>query len=184
MDGTLTVAQHDFDAIRQELDLPVGQPILEALARLPEAEADARMRKLDAMEFEIAATAQSQEGAVELLERLRAKKANTGIVTRNNLPSALRTLTVCGLSEFFAEKDIVSRGCAHPKPDPDGILTLLSRWQGRTEHTVMVGDYLFDMQCGNRAGVRTVYFDPDGENRWNGYADLVVGSLKELAGCL
>jgi len=184
MDGTLTVAQHDFDAIRQELDLPPDQPILEALAGLPETEADARMRKLDAIELQIAATAQSQEGVVELLERLQAKRVNTGIVTRNNLPSTLLTLTVCGLTDFFTDKDIVSRGCALPKPNPDGVFTLLNRWQGLTDHTVMVGDYLFDMQCGRGAGVTTVYFDPDSENRWNQYADIVVGSLKELSGYL
>jgi len=32
--------------------------------------------------------------------------------------------------------------------------------------------------------VTTVYFDPDSENRWNQYADIVVGSLKELSGYL
>ena len=31
LDGTLTVAAHDFDAIRAELGLPQGRPILEAL---------------------------------------------------------------------------------------------------------------------------------------------------------
>ena len=30
MDGTLTIAMHDFDAMRAELGLPVGVPILEA----------------------------------------------------------------------------------------------------------------------------------------------------------
>ncbi|MEY4949417.1 MAG: hypothetical protein RL698_1628, partial [Pseudomonadota bacterium] len=35
LDGTLTVAMHDFDAIRTALDLPTGRPILEALAELP-----------------------------------------------------------------------------------------------------------------------------------------------------
>lgn len=35
LDGTLTVAVHDFTAIRRELDLPPGKPILEELATLP-----------------------------------------------------------------------------------------------------------------------------------------------------
>ncbi len=34
MDGTLTIANHDFEAIRAELDLPPDRPILEALAEL------------------------------------------------------------------------------------------------------------------------------------------------------
>ena len=32
LDGTLTVAVHDFTATRRELDLPPGKPILEELA--------------------------------------------------------------------------------------------------------------------------------------------------------
>ena len=39
MDGTLTVAVHDFDAIRDALGLPQGRPILEQLAELPADEA-------------------------------------------------------------------------------------------------------------------------------------------------
>ncbi len=38
MDGTLTIAQHDFDAIRDELGLPDNLPILESLAAMPAAE--------------------------------------------------------------------------------------------------------------------------------------------------
>ena len=35
LDGTLTIAVHDFDAIRDELGLPAGEPILEAMSKLP-----------------------------------------------------------------------------------------------------------------------------------------------------
>ncbi|MGH9885914.1 MAG: HAD family hydrolase, partial [bacterium] len=41
MDGTLTVAVHDFDAIRTELGLPQGKPMLEELALRPAEEARA-----------------------------------------------------------------------------------------------------------------------------------------------
>ena len=47
LDGTLTVAVHDFDAIRAELGLPVGRPILEELATLPLAEAAELRERLD-----------------------------------------------------------------------------------------------------------------------------------------
>ena len=36
LDGTLTVAVHDFNAIRKELGIPERQPIVEALKSLPE----------------------------------------------------------------------------------------------------------------------------------------------------
>ena len=36
LDGTLTVAVHDFNAIRNELGIPAGQPILKTIESLPE----------------------------------------------------------------------------------------------------------------------------------------------------
>ncbi|HEY5959038.1 MAG TPA: hypothetical protein VIV60_20905, partial [Polyangiaceae bacterium] len=53
MDGTLTLAVHDFDAIRRQLDLPPGVPILEALAQLSEVEARPKWQLLDAIELEL-----------------------------------------------------------------------------------------------------------------------------------
>ncbi|MCP3871159.1 MAG: HAD family hydrolase [Gammaproteobacteria bacterium] len=184
MDGTLTVAQHDFDAIRAELDLPLNEPILEALDRLPAIQADARMRQLDAIELDLAASARAQEGAGELLEQLCRQAFHLGILTRNARGSAMKTLASCGLDKFFSDEDVISRGCVRPKPDPDGIHRLLNRWQGHPDQTVMIGDFLFDVQCGRNAGTTTVYFDPQGDNLWNEYADLVVSSLKELTRAL
>ena len=52
MDGTLTVAVHDFAAIRRALDIPAQADILEYLAALPEQEATARHAWLLAHERE------------------------------------------------------------------------------------------------------------------------------------
>ena len=84
MDGTLTLAQHDFDAIRAELGLPGTQPILEALSTLPTERAARLHQQLDAIELEIAATAQAASGAVILLKMLKQRNCKLGILTRNN----------------------------------------------------------------------------------------------------
>ena len=78
MDGTLTLAIHDFDQIRTQLGLPVGEPILEAIARLPADKARATHQRLDEIEFEIADQATPQPGARELLDELSAKGHNIG----------------------------------------------------------------------------------------------------------
>ena len=54
MDGTLTIAQHNFDAIRAELGLPVGLPILESLEQLPPDEAAHLHIRLNEIELEVA----------------------------------------------------------------------------------------------------------------------------------
>jgi HAD superfamily hydrolase (TIGR01549 family) len=139
-----------------------------------------KQRQLEAIELEIARGAQAQQGAGDLLAQLHYGDCRIGIVTRNSYENTLVTLQAAGLAEYFDRQTIISRACAQPKPHPDGIHRLLSRWTGHVAHCVMVGDYLFDMQCGREAGVTTVYLDQAGEDLWSDYADLVVRSLEQL----
>jgi HAD superfamily hydrolase (TIGR01509 family) len=181
MDGTLTIANHDFEAIRAALDLPSGQPILEALARLPAAEAQPRWEKLYELEWEIAQTTQAQPGAGELLERLRSLHGNRiGILTRNSKSIAHQTLAACGLLEFFEPEAILSRDCCAPKPQPDGILQLLQRWDATPDRGVMVGDYVFDLLAGRNAGTATVHLDVTGSFEWPEHTDVCLMELDEL----
>ncbi len=180
LDGTLTQAQHDFAAIKETLGLPAKPAILEAIADLPPQQAQAITRQLDELELAIAAEAKPQSGALALLEKLTTKQVNIGILTRNSHLNARMALEACAMSHLFDDDDIISRNCANPKPDPDGIHKLLNRWQGHADQTVMVGDFLFDIQCGNRAGATTVYFDPMQQGLWSEEADIVVSCLSEL----
>src|SRR5690606_34555427 len=54
LDGTLTIAQHDFAAIRRELGIPAEEDILEHLGRLPIAERDELNARLDDIELRLA----------------------------------------------------------------------------------------------------------------------------------
>ena len=156
MDGTLTHAIHDFDAIREQLGLPEGKPILEALAALPEAEAQPLHKQLNAIELEIAHQSTAAPGAAALLETLTANGCQLGILTRNNAPNITATLQAAGLDRFFIPETLISRDCAAPKPNPDGIQLLLQRWQANADIAVMVGDHLFDLDTGHNAGTATI----------------------------
>lgn len=184
MDGTLTHAVHDFDAIRAELELPEGEPILEAIARLPEEEAARKSRQLDDLELKIAELATPQPGAVELLERLRERGATLGILTRNGKQIAAATLSAAGLDHFFPQPVVISRDCCAPKPDPAGVQRLLDYWTAPPTASVMVGDYLFDLQAGQRAGVTTIHFDESAEFAWPEYTDYRISNLNELCEAL
>jgi HAD superfamily hydrolase (TIGR01509 family) len=159
LDGTLTVAIHDFDAIRTELGIASGLPILEALAEMPSEHAAPLHARLDAIELEIARQAQPAAGAQRLLDRLQERGTRIGIVTRNTRDNALETLASAGLGEYFDADDIVSREHAAPKPSPAGILQLLERWECRAAEAVMLGDFLYDLEAGRAAGTATVYVD-------------------------
>ena len=180
MDGTLTRAMHDFDAMRRELELPVGVPILEALAAMDPVEAQLKHAALDAMELRMAADATPQPGSHELLEYLQQQGAMLGIVTRNGKEIARATLAACGLDSFFTDEAIISRDCCTAKPDPAGVHLLLSRWSAEAEDAVMVGDFLFDLQAGHSAGVATVHMDVDSRFEWPQFTSVSVSSLQAL----
>lgn len=180
MDGTLTVPIHDFDAIRRQLDLPAGEPILEAIARLPATAASELHHRLAMIERELALRAQVQEDALALVDVLSADPARLlGVVTRNSHALAGLTLEAVSLDRAFPDESRVGRDEALPKPNPDGIALLLERWGAQPSEAVMVGDYLFDLQAGRAAGVATVHIDRSGA-RWPGEADVVVTDLRDL----
>lgn len=184
MDGTLTCAMHDFDAMRAELKLPHGVPILEALAAMEPAEAAQKHKELDEMELKMAADATPQPGSAELLEHLRSSGASLGIVTRNGKQIAHVTLEAAGLGSFFDPHTIISRHCCTAKPDPAGVQLLLERWSAQASDAVMVGDYLFDLQAGHAAGATTVHLDVNAEFAWPEVTDVSVSSLRQLHDCL
>ncbi|MCE2392684.1 MAG: HAD family hydrolase [Proteobacteria bacterium] len=179
LDGTLTVAQHDFDAIRRQLGIAAGRPILETLEELPAGRAAPLYAHLDRIERDLAGRARAAPGAAELLSALRARGARMGILTRNRRPTARRTLDACGLSGWFADEDILGREEAPPKPDPGGIERLLARWRGTAADAVMVGDNRMDIAAGRAAGAAAVCVGARNGGDAAG-ADLWVQRLDQL----
>ena len=180
MDGTLTESLHDFPAISRALGLPPDAPILEALDKLPPAQAAKCHAKLNDIELEIARQATPQPGAHELLSALKAQGKHIGILTRNTKVVAHETLAACGLADFFHPDHILGRSCCRPKPQPDGIHQLLSAWSATPAAAVMTGDHKFDLVAGRNANTVAVYLDPLGEFPWQSYADYAVQSLDAL----
>lgn len=181
LDGTLTVPVHDFAYIRQELEIPAEADILDHLEQLPLAEAARRQARLQEIELELARKALPSAGALEMIARLHRTGATLGILTRNDRDIALLTLDTIGARHYFTDEHVLGRSDALPKPDPEGINLLLSSWGADPADTVMVGDYLFDLQAGRAAGATTVHVArPDGKC-WPEMTDLAVLDLAELA---
>jgi len=180
LDGTLTKPVHDFDAIRRMLGVPIGRGILEWLAALPENERAPLVAALDRHEYELAKTAESADGAADVLAALKRAHRRLGIVTRNNAENVEVTLAAAGLDGFFEPDSIMSRDNARPKPDPDGIHQLLARWTGDRASAVMVGNHRHDLAAGRAAGVATVHVDIEGVFEWADLADVRVASLRDL----
>ena len=180
LDGTLTLPNHDFDAIRRTLGIPEGALILEYLATLPAREAAPLHDRLRRIEAELAARVQGRPGRRALLEQLAARGCPLGILTRNTRDNALASLAALGVDDLFDEAHVLGRDEAAPKPDPDGIHRLLASWAVPPDRAVMVGDFRLDLEAGRNAGVCTVHLEPDGDFAWPELTDVAVTSLDAL----
>jgi HAD superfamily hydrolase (TIGR01509 family) len=180
LDGTLTVSVHDFDYIRSELGLEKDVPILEVLNAMPAERAAPLWQRLNEIESHFASKAKIMDGSRALLEKLAARGARLGIFTRNVMPVVIETLKACDIAHLFPLQHIVDRDVATPKPSPDGIYHLLDLWQADAQDTVMVGDYLYDMQSGRSAGVTTIHLDSRRDLRWPEYTDIYIRDFSEI----
>lgn len=184
MDGTLTLAVHDFPAIKRALGIPQEDDILGHLAALPADIAAAKHAWLLEHERALAVASRPAAGAVELVRELAGRGYRLGILTRNARELAHVTLEAIGIADCFAKDDVLGRDEAAPKPDPGGLLKLAMAWNVQPSEMVMVGDYQFDLACGRAAGTRTVLVNlPD--NPWPALTDWHVAdcvALKAMIG--
>ena len=182
LDGTLTLGVHDFAMMRSELGLAPDAAILEAVQAMPHERAAPLWDKINAMEYHFASLAKPMPGAFELLEQLQKAGVTLGILTRNVMPVALETLKTCNLDGFFKTCDILDRDSCAPKPHPDGIHLLLNQWGADACDSVMIGDYLFDLEAGKAANVATVHINTMAQHPWPHVTDWGINNLHQLMG--
>ena len=180
LDGTLTEPELDFDAIRAEIGMPDGVPILEHLTAVGEAERARAESIMVRHEREAIARATLADGCADLLGHLRGMEIPMAILTRN-VREVVETFARMFAFEFHA---VYTREDGPPKPSPHGARLLCQAMGVDPAATLAVGDYKYDVIAGRDAGCRTVLVDRDGLAahqlvEW-GSPDLVVKSLREL----
>lgn len=180
MDGTLTVAVHDFPLIRRELGIPDGADILGHINALPETQRIASHLKLDELELHFAKQVRPAAGLYELMDKLAALGCRLGIVTRNTLTVSRHSLSTLSVDHYFKDGLIIGRDEAIPKPDPDGLHAIMDHWQVNPKECVMVGDYRHDLLAGKKSGCKTVHVLEDSGINWPELTDYRVSSLGEL----
>lgn len=171
LDGTLVDSRLDFDAMRLEMGLPTGTPILEAIADVPAGPGRDRMLAvMRAHELRGAETAVIFEGVLEFLNHIHERGICSAVLTRNSRESTDRTLRRFPLT--FSQ--VVTREDAPPKPDPAGVRMIAERWTIPAHEIVVIGDYVFDLRAGRRAGMRSVLFAPRELPHFADEADYVL----------
>lgn len=183
LDGTLTVAVHDFAAIRLALGVRDDEDILSHIAALPAHEADAKRAWLHEHERGLAQASRPANGAVALVRSLAVRDCRLGILTRNLRELALLSLEAIGLADCFDPADVLGREDAPPKPDPAGLRCLAEHWAVDPNQLTMVGDYAYDLMCARAAGAQAVLVNLP-LNHWPDLADWHFVDCSDLAAAL
>ncbi|MCM2282910.1 MAG: HAD family hydrolase [Bdellovibrionaceae bacterium] len=157
LDGTVVDSRLDFAAIRRDLGLKSGVGILEAIEACADSAERTRMHGiLDRHEMTGADGATLMPGIGDLLADFRRRSLRTAVFTRNSRRAALHTIARLQLSFDI----VIAREDAPPKPDPSGLAAICSRWRESAETILYIGDYVFDLEAGRRAGMPTVLYAP------------------------
>jgi HAD superfamily hydrolase (TIGR01509 family) len=179
LDGTLADSALDFDAMRAEIGLRPGIPILEQLADADDATRARAEEIMRRHERAAIAGATLTDGCADLLGHLAALEIPIGILTRN-IREVVDTFARTFEFRFHA---VYTREDGPPKPSPAGVLTLCTALGAAPADTLTVGDYKFDVIAGRRAGCRTALLHPGlapADHADWGAPDLVIQSLREL----
>ena len=183
-DGTLTEpGSLDFGAIRDAVGCPKGRPVLEFINSIAsQAERAEAFKILDAFEAEAARQSRPNAGAEEVLEFLRARGMKVGIISRNSLASIRIALDNFGRIQLLDFAIILSRDDPfNPKPSPEGILAAAKILGVPVAQVLIVGDFVFDVEAGHKAGALTAFLTNRGSSHPCAYpSDFTLEHLGEL----
>lgn len=177
LDGTLVDSKLDFSLLRQRLGWPEHTLILEHLATLPQEQQHAASQIIHQFELEGAEQATLFDGVSEMLAQLRALQLPTAILTRNN-----RVVTELTLSKFNLQFDIVlSRDDAPAKPNPAGLWQIANHWQIAPAELLFIGDYVFDLQTADAAGMPSCLYLDGSNDHFAAFATHCISHFDELS---
>jgi HAD superfamily hydrolase (TIGR01509 family) len=176
LDGTLVVQELDFEAMRREIGLPSGTPLLEALERMDDAGREAAVAVLRRHELAAAETAQLNPGVAAFLDWLAARRIPRAVLSRNMREAVLKVLDRCGMSFDL----VLAREDAPYKPNPEGLWQICAAWGLAPVEVLMVGDYLYDLQAGRGAGTRTALLTHGRTLPFAHLADVAFASFEDV----
>ena len=183
-DGTLTKpGALNFPFLKKTIGCPADIPVLEFIENLPTSfQQEQAFSILERFEANAAVLSEPNSGALDLIHYLRSNGIGIGIITRNTLSSvekALKNFEGIDISYFDV---IISRDTpVKLKPSGDGIMLAAQTLNVDVNQVMMVGDYIFDIQAGKKAGCFTAFLDyGTGSGSTKIESDVVVSSLNEL----
>ncbi|WP_100658570.1 HAD family hydrolase [Alteromonas flava] len=153
LDGTLVESTLDFAAIRRAIGCPQNEDLLQYTDALPKALRLAAEAEILAHELADAEHSNWLSGAKTCITELASRNTPMAIVTRN-----CRQATELKLQRNRIPIQLVlTREDAPAKPKPDALLMIAEYWGLAPCEIVYVGDYIYDEQAAQNAGMQFLY---------------------------
>jgi pyrophosphatase PpaX len=126
--------------------------------------------------------AKEYEGVEKALQEIKEKGIKVGVVTSKRRIMAHRSLKLIGALDYM-DVIITPEDTDNHKPHPQPILKACKVLGIKPEESIMVGDSIYDIQCGLNAGCRTcavtyTEFSMEEINKFK--PDYLIGNLLEL----
>lgn len=179
-DGVIAETSLDFSGIREKYFDGRRVPLLEAAERLPEERRFQFHRDVEALEVEGADHAVPVPGARELIEWLEAREKPWGIVSRNCRAAIDLAALRCGIT---LPPVTLSRDHGPVKPDPEALWLAAEMIAAPAGGCVFVGDFIYDLIGGRRAGMRTILVQR-AEDDWLPWTDVAYPHVTDLVEAL
>ncbi|MGN6506436.1 MAG: HAD family hydrolase [Tepidisphaeraceae bacterium] len=176
MDGTLTEERLQWDHLREEMGIDATAPILESILRMPTAERAKAEAVLHRHEHEAACRSVLNPGCMEMLRWLDERGIGRALITRNTRSSVRTVFDRCGLHFEVA----ITREDGLFKPDPAPLHIACERLGVSRDRVWMVGDWKYDIEAANAAGIHGVWLSYGRERTFDAVPDRVVYDLAEL----
>ncbi|MEW9799279.1 HAD family hydrolase [Alteromonas sp. CYL-A6] len=156
LDGTLVESRLDFRRMRADVGCPEGEDILKFVDAIdcPEQQRQAHAI-IQQHELDDARSATWLPNGKRMVSRVREQGLPMAIVTRNS-PEATRIKLV---NNAIPIDLVLTRDDAPPKPDPTALLMVARHWQLPPAHCLYVGDFIYDQQAAENAGMRWLLVD-------------------------
>lgn len=177
LDGTLVTSNIDFPWLRLQCQCPDNVDLLTHIESLPEAQRLNAEKIVFDHEMQEAMESEKLPNIDSVLDFCIRQNIPMGIVTRNVSEAAALKIN----NNQINISRVISRNDAAPKPNPEGLLMLAKEWDIAPQHILYVGDYLYDVQAANNAGMVSCLYYQHELPGYHGQADVVIKDHLELS---
>lgn len=177
LDGTLVSSSLNFNGLREQVGCPPGEDILAFTAALKDPfQKDRAHNIIEQHELDDAHQAHWLPGAKRFVDRLSRLDIPMAIVTRNFQQAARIKIR----NNRVPITRIITREQAPAKPDPTALLRIAEEWQLEPRQIMYVGDFRYDVEAANNAGMHSCLYAPHTIPDYAHQADRVIRHFDEL----